>query len=405
MTVESRDPLLPDGAPVPSEEVAADWVTDPWDEVGMVPADSIEESSGGGDWMRGPARHLIIVLVATVLLLGAGALWVVHQLNPGVGSRAAVNFTVNEGDTLGSVSARLRAHGIIENTALFRWYARTRGGIALVPGYYSLRPGDSAGNIVDALSTPPDQTFVKVTFPEGFTVAQMAGRLVEGLTYMTVADFEAAAGDGSVVSSLAPEGTKSLEGLLFPDTYQVSGDDTEARVVARLARMMERVARQERLESGAKELGLTPYEVLIVASMVEREAKTAADRPKIARVIYNRLAKKMKLEIDATLLYGADPSASFPDLKAVDGPYNTYARAGLPPTPIANPGRASIKAALEPAGPPPANDEACVGLPKGTKCEYLYYVLSDTDGGHKFATTYEQHLANVEASRAAGLLP
>ena len=405
MTVESRDPLLPDGAPVRTDEVAADWVTDPWDEVGMVPADSIEESSNGGDWMRGPARHLIIVLVATVLLLGAGALWVVHQLNPGVGSRAAVNFTVNEGDTLGSVSARLRADGIIENTALFRWYARTRGGIALVPGYYSLRPGDSAGNIVDALSTPPDQTFVKVTFPEGFTVAQMAGRLVEGLTYMTVADFEAAAGDGSVVSSLAPEGTKSLEGLLFPDTYQVSGDDTEARVVARLARMMERVARQERLESGAKELGLTPYEVLIVASMVEREAKTAADRPKIARVIYNRLAKKMKLEIDATLLYGADPSASFPDLKAVDGPYNTYARAGLPPTPIANPGRASIKAALEPAGPPPANDEACVGLPKGTKCEYLYYVLSDTEGGHKFATTYEQHLANVEASRAAGLLP
>lgn len=404
MTAGSNDPLLR-GQPRPGADGAeADWVADPWDDVRSLPVDSTEETVHGADWMRGPVRHLVLVLIATVLLLGGGALWVVHQLNPGVGSRAAVNFTVNEGDTLGSVSARLRTEGIIENTALFRWYARTRGGIALVPGYYSLRPGDSAGNIVDALSTPPDQTFVKVTFPEGLTVAQMAGRLVEGLTYMTTADFEAAAGDGSVTSSLAPEAT-SLEGLLFPDTYQVSGDDTEARVVARLARMMERVARQEKLESGAKALGFTPYEVLVVASMVEREAKTAADRPKIARVIYNRLARKMKLEIDATLLYGADPAASFSDLKALDGPYNTYTRAGLPPTPIANPGRASIKAALEPAGPPAAGDEACAGLPKGTKCEYLFYVLSDTEGGHRFATTYEQHLANVEASRAAGILP
>lgn len=389
-----RDPLI-----------AADWVPDPWDDVTAVAEDSTEGLPPGGDWLRGPARHLVVVLVATLLLLGAGALWVVHQLNPGVGSRAAVTFTVNEGDTLGSVAARLDDAGIIENRMLFRWYARTRGGIALLPGYYALRPGDSAGNIVDALSTPPDQTFVKVTFPEGYTTAQMAGRLVERITFMSTDDFIAASGDGSITSALAPEGVTTLEGLLFPDTYQVSGDDTEARVVGRLAQMMERVARQEKLESGARLLGLSPYEVLTVASMVEKEAKTDEDRPKIARVIYNRLARGMKLEIDATLLYGADPSASFGELKAVDGPYNTYTRKGLPPTPIANPGRASIRAALAPAPPPTADDEACRGLPRGTKCEYLYYVLSDAEGGHTFATTYEQHLANIETSRAAGILP
>ena len=394
MSGKGSDPLLTD-----------DWVADPWDDAASLPADALETTPPGLDFLRGPMRNLVIILVATLLLMGAGGLWVVRQLNPGGTPGVAVNFTVNEGDTLDAVVNRLDAQGIIGNATLFSWYARSRGGIALLPGYYSLKPGDSAGNIIDALSTPPAQTFVKVTFPEGFTVAQMGARLAEKITFMSPADFVAATTNGSVSSTLAPAGTSSLEGLLFPDTYQVSGDDTEARVVGRLSSMMERVARQENLESSARTLGYTPYQVLIIASLIEREAKVPGDRAKIAQVIYNRLAKKMKLEIDATLLYNADPNAAFADLKATDGPYNTYMRAGLPPTPIANPGRASIKAALAPAGNPPASDEACVGLPKSTKCEYLYYVLADKDGRHVFATTYEQHLANVEKARTAGILP
>lgn len=393
-----HDPLL-----------VGDWVTDPWDEPGALPEDAFEEEPPSFDGARGPLRSLVMVLIVTVLLTGLAGLWVVHQLNPSGEPGAAVNFTVGESDSLDDVVARLHDEGIIGNERLFSWYVRSRGGLTPAPGYYSLRPGDSAGSVVDALSTPPAQTFVNVTFPEGFTVAQMAARLSEKMTFFSVADFLAAASDGSVTSALAPAGTLSMEGLLFPDTYQVSGDDTESRVVARLASMMERVARQEDLESGAKSLGYSPYEVLVIASMIEREAKTEADRPKIAQVIYNRLAKtgdkKMKLEIDATLLYGADPAASFADLKATDGPYNTYTRFGLPPTPIANPGRASIRAALAPAGNPPRSDEACAGLPGGTKCEYLYYVVAAADGTHAFATTYEQHLANVEKARAAGLLP
>jgi UPF0755 protein len=388
------DPLLPN-----------DWHADPWDDVSAVPESATEELRPGFDYLRGPVRMVVTMVVATVLLLGAAGWWTIHQLNPSGDPGAAVNFTINEGDTMSSVASRLDADGIISNATLFRWYASTRGDISLVPGYYALKPGDNAGNIIEALSTPPAQTFVSVTFPEGMTIAQMGERLSSKLTFMSREDFVAAATDGSIVSDLLPKGVTSLEGLLFPDTYQVSGDGSEARVVSTMAGMMQRVARQVDLKSGAKIRGFSQYQILIIASLIEREAKVPEDRAKIAQVIYNRLAEKMKLEIDASVKYGLDPSMSWTDMKATDHPYNTYIYPGLPPTPIANPGRASIQAALAPAGAPSKTDEACIGLPAGEKCRYLYYVLADKTGRHVFATTYEQHLANIEKSRAAGVLP
>ena len=149
---------------------------------------------------------------------------------------------------------------------------------------------------------------------------------------------------------------------------------------------------------------MTPYQALIVASIIEREAKTDADRYKIARVIYNRLFFGMPLQVDATLFYHQDASKSFDELKAIDSPYNSYLHTGLPPTPIANPGRASIRAALNPAPNPSVGDPVCADLPPGTRCEYLYYVLADEEGNHAFAVTPEQHQANVDRAAAAGLL-
>lgn len=385
--------------------LSKEWHTDPWDDVTVLPDTATEELRPGFDYLRGPVRMVVSIVLATVLLLGAAGWWTIHQLNPSGEPGAAVNFTVNDGDNLSSVAERLDAEGIISNATLFRWYASTRGDITLVPGYYALKPGDNAGNIIKALSTPPAQTFVSVTFPEGMTVAQMGERLASKLTFMTQEDFVAAATDGSVVSELLPTGVTSLEGLLFPDTYQVSGDGSEARVVSTMAGMMERVARQVDLKSGARTRGFSQYEILIIASLIEREAKVPEDRAKIAQVIYNRLAEKMKLEIDASVKYGQDPTMSWTDMKATNTPYNTYINPGLPPTPIANPGRASLQAALAPAGAPAKSDEACAGLPVGEKCRYLYYVLADKTGRHVFATTYEQHLANIEISRAAGVLP
>ena len=388
------DPLLPNN-----------WHDDPWDRVTEVPEDLLESSPREFRQLRGVTRTVAIVVVASVLFLGSLGWWTVGVLNPSGEPGVAVNFTVNEGDTISSVASRLHSAGIISNATIFRWYVSTKGTIALTPGYYALKPKDNAGSIVEALSTPPAQTFISVTFPEGMTVAQMAQRLSEKMTFMKPEDFIAAANSPDTASELRPTSQTSLEGLLFPDTYQISGDDTESRVVARLVSMMERVSRQVELTAGAKARGFSPYEILIIASLIEREAKVATDRSKIAQVIYNRLAKKMKLEIDASVKYGQDPAMSWTDMKATDTPYNTYINKGLPPTPIANPGKASIQAALAPFGSPPASDQACTGLPAGVKCEYLYYVLADEAGGHVFATTYEQHLLNVEKSKTAGLLP
>jgi UPF0755 protein len=197
-----------------------------------------------------------------------------------------------------------------------------------------------------------------------------------------------------------------MEGLLFPDTYRVSNADNEAQVVLTMAGLMERVAEQEDLVARAAEIGLSPYEILIIASMIEKEAKLDVDRPRIARVIYNRLFIGMNLQIDATLYYQGDRDTPFPVLRQTPGPYNTYLHPGLPPTPIANPGRASIEAALDPAPNPPSGDPICQALEDPTQdCLYLYYVLANDEGGHAFAATIEQHEANISAAREAGVIP
>jgi UPF0755 protein len=386
-------------------EGPTDWDIDPWDSpAASGSVERLRRETRVAKWLVWTILALAIVLV---LVAGRVGWWYVKQINPEGAPGAPVNFTVAEGETLESLSERLEAQGIIVNASVFRWYVDDKGGLELTPGYYQLRSGDHIGNIIATLRTPPALTYTKVTFPEGFTIAQMATRLADSTDRMNADDFLAAVNEPAVVSTLRPPGVTTLEGLLFPDTYQVSNSENEAQVVTRMAALMERVGRQEDLEARAAEFGYTPYEILIIASMIEREAKLPGDRAKIARVIYNRLgpfSPYPELQIDATLRYGQDPDSSIGELRQIDTPYNTYLHAGLPPTPIANPGRASIHAALNPAPNPPPGDPICAELPDPTNCPLYFYVLADEEGGHAFAVTAEQHQANVDAARAAGLL-
>jgi UPF0755 protein len=386
------------------------WESDPWDDPAVL-YEFEGEAPQRGHW---PAKVLgygfFLVLVAFLLTAGAVGLWVVKQVNPG-NPGAARNFTVNPGDTPEAIAHRLKDQGIITNERVFVEYTSRQGGLKVEPGYYTVRPHDTMGNIMGALNTSPAETFTKVTFPEGYIVAQMAARLAEKVPQLSADSFlQAAMVDGKVQSPYQPAGSTNLEGLLFPDTYQVAGNETVEQVVRVLEQQMERVAGRENIDDEARRSSLvdgrtlTQYEVLTVASMIEKEAKVATDRPLIARVIYNRLRLDMPLQVDATLRYGQDPATPFDALKQLDTPYNSYLHNGLPPTPIASPSRASINAALNPApNPDPATN--CKNQDtKKEPCLWLYYVLADKDGRHAFATNAADHDRNVDAARRAGLL-
>jgi UPF0755 protein len=387
-----------------------DWNADPWDDARD--AGAVERLRWQTRSVKWVAYTALVVVIALILVAGVAGWWYIRQINPPGDPGEPVSFTVDPADTLETLSERLEAEDLIVDAGVFRWYVERHGGLEITPGYYELAPSDHMGNILGRLRTPPEQTYTKVTFPEGFTVAQIAARLDRDMATMTEAEFLAAAADPAVLASLRPPGVTSLEGLLFPDTYQVSNGESEAQVIARMIAQMERVTNQEDIVAKGQRHGRSPYEILIIASLIEREAKTDEDRAKIARVIYNRLAKGMPLAIDASVLYGTaqaglDPNPDvtpFAQQRDIPGPWNTYLNEGLPATPIANPGRASIQAALNPAPNPGVGDPLCAGLPEDVECQYLYYVLANEEGGHAFAVTSDQHDANVAAARAAGLL-
>ncbi|MEI7506036.1 MAG: endolytic transglycosylase MltG [Actinomycetes bacterium] len=355
------------------------------------------------------AIAVVAVTALSAVIYGGYQYWYLRQVNPSGDPGAAEIFTVTETDDLVSMSKRLEQEGFIVNDSVFRSYVSSKGGLEVAAGFYTLKPHDHLGNILRVLRTPPNETLTKVTFPEGFTLAQMAQRLGDVVKSVKESDFLAKTGDtpaeiSAVRSVYQPDATTSLEGMLFPDTYLISGDQTATQVAQQMLKLMERVGRQEGLDDSINVVGMSPYEVLTIASIIEREAKVAEDRAKISRVIYNRLTLGMPLEIDATLLYKQNPDLPFVELKAIDSPYNSYLHTGLPPTPIANPGRAAINAALNPAPNPSAGDPICREITDGSPCLYLYYVLADKNGHHKFAATLAQHQVNVQAAIIAGVL-
>lgn len=411
------DPLLPEAEIDPDARPALDWPTDPWDDsdrTGTV--ERLRRQTRGVKWM---VYASMCVSIVVILIAGAVGWWYVQKINPEGEPGEQISFTVNESDDLVAISVRLEEEGLVSDAGVFEWYVDRNGGIELTPGYYQIRPNDHMGNVMGVFSTPPGQTYSRVTFPEGFTVDRIALRLESSVERLTADDFMDASNDPTLTSIWSPPGNTSLEGLLFPDTYQVSNAESESQVIERMIGLMERVGNQEEIVAKSAALGRTPYETLIIASMIEKEAKTEGDRPKISRVIHNRLSvtannpdNPFELAIDAAVYYGRtqlglDTEMPFRELRQIPSAWNTYLNPGLPTTPIASPGRASIRAALNPAPNPAPGDPICLALPESERadnCNYFYYVLADEDGNHAFAVTGEQHNANVAQSAADGFL-
>ena len=252
--------------------------------------------------------------------------------------------------------------------------ALLRAGISVytgIGGYYL--PGTADFDVIDAAAREGNASFT-------------AGGNIPGLS----ADgFMAIAQSGTIHSQFQPPGSTSLEGLVFPDTYFVEPGDNEAKILNKMVAAFDQMASSVGVQDAAAKAGVTPYDVITVASLVEEEAKVDDDRGMIARTIYNRLQKNMKLGIDATVEYAIGthkPRLTASDLE-VDSPYNTRKYAGLPPTPIAAAGQKSLEAALNPTPGP-----------------WLYYVLIDPSGKHAFATTDAEFEQLVRQARAKGLV-
>lgn len=245
-------------------------------------------------------------------------------------------------------------------------------------GDYSLSPSMSMDEIMALLLKGKDDT-LRFTIPEGYDIKKTTAVLTKDNLIDTEAfrkEISSGKFDYRFLSS-APSGENRLEGYLFPDTYEVFTNASEHDIINKMLSQFDKVF-TDKYYARAEELGMSINEVITLASIIEREAATEADRPIIAGVFYNRIAKEMPLQSCATVQYIlGDQKAvlSIADTK-IESPYNTYLNNGLPPGPICSPGLASIKAALWP-----------------TKSNYLYF-LAKGDGSHVFAETYAEHLKN-----------
>jgi UPF0755 protein len=358
-----------------------DWLTE-------VERATAPEASGRGVRSSRSARwgRIVAAAIATVLLgVAAWALLSLFQPFHGDGEGDEMRVVIPRGSTLGDIATILERDGVISSAGFFELRARIEGrSDDLKPGRYGFEQNMSYAAVLDRLEKGVAPNVVQVTIPEGRSRREIAP-LVDGL-------------DGSYMGAtrrsevLDPRDyrarrARSLEGFLFPATYELKKGQPVDRLIERQLEAFKR--NFDEVDLGyARNRNLTPYEVLIIASMVEREAQVARERRLVASVIYNRLRQGIPLGIDATIRYALNQwnRPLRQSELATSSPFNTRTNAGLPPGPIGNPGLASIKAAARPA-----------------RSNYLFYVVKPgTCGEHAFSSTdaeFQQDVARYNAAR------
>lgn len=335
--------------------------------------------------LRRPVR-LIAALLAVALLAGGGALLLTRTPYKGYAGDSAV-VELPSGTTTKAILAALEREGVVRSRHLAGAALRILfPGKSLKAGEYRFEGPRSTEEVLRDL-VEGRVVVHRVTVPEGLTAEETFALLArEGLA--TEADLASLFGKPSTFQGV-PEGAPSLEGFLGPETYLFTRTQGAREIVATLVKTFRR-SLPERFEERARALGRTPLEAVTVASLVEKETAVAAERGLVSAVYQNRLKVGMPLQCDPSVVYalrrrGLWNGTLTREGLEVDDPYNTYARGGLPPGPIASPGTAALEAAVAPADVP-----------------YLYFVAAgDGSGAHRFAVTYEEHRANVALFRRA----
>jgi len=332
---------------------------------------------------------IAVVLVASVALVATS--WVSNQIDPPGPPGAEILVEIPVGASTNDIAIILDNEGVVPNSTFARLQWRGEERFKFKAGEYVFRENMSIDEAEAVLLAGPVATpGISITVPEGLWLSEIRARMLDRLPEFNSTELSTALNANLVRSEFQPAEINSLEGLLFPDTYQVAEEDldNEVDLVRRMVEQMDSVLVELGYEQAMEQTGFSPYEVLIVASMIEEEAKVAQDRAKIARVIYNRLEQDIALGIDATVLYalGRHTTELTNQDLAIDSPYNTRLYKGLPPTPIAAPGRKALEAALNPA-----------------EGDWIFYVLADDDGSHFFTDSQEEFLEQVEKSRREGI--
>ncbi len=370
---------------------ADDWIDAP-DDSFDAPDDSFDavdpydsRYAEAEDWIdaRPPmstAKRVLLALgvVAAVLVVAAAGafLWVQHQIDPSGPPGSEIELEVASGSTTEDIGHLLEDNDVITSAMVWNYWTRLENKGPFEAGVFVFREHSSfqeAVAVLDAGPKPPE--LQRVTIPEGLTVTEIVTRLADpttGVDRWDAGALQDAIDSPDIRSRYQPDDVTSMEGMLFPDTYEIDDKTDERAFIRRLVTQLDTDLDALDVETGAAALGVSPYQIVIIASLVEEEAKVPEDRAKIARVIYNRLEQGIPLGIDATSRYQAvleGRSRDDVDFES-DSPYNTRRVAGLPPTPIAAAGRASLEAALNPE--PGA---------------WIYYVLKDAEGHHAFLET------------------
>lgn len=335
-----------------------------------------------------------LVLIVSIGVTAGRMLWICAADVLAFGREdKVVTITIYDADTMDDIVDKLHANGLIRYKSLFNLYA----GISLAeedikPGIYDLNTRYDYHALVNFMSPRSSREVITLTIPEGYSCKQIFSLLEEN-RICTAVDAAAYAANGELDDYWFLEGLERgtencLEGYLFPDTYEFYKNSTPREALSRMLNNFEIKFSEEMraqldvLNANVTGGGYTVRDIAIIASLIEKESAAPAESPKVAGVIYNRLfkwgANPAYLNIDATIVYAQGGESEVIDTK-LDSPYNTYTNIGLPPTPIANPGLASLVAALNPESH-----------------NYYYYVLNPSTGMHQFSTTITEHNAWID---------
>jgi UPF0755 protein len=321
-------------------------------------------------------RRLFAIFV--LLVLGVG-LWLAYGIYLPVKPSQTTYVLLRPGWSSRRIAHELKNSGVIRSANAFVLLHYMHPGRSLKAGEYKFESSANALNVRDRLARG-DISAHTVVIPEGYNMFDIAQAIQESGLGSADDFLKVARSDVSLIHNLDPQ-AQTLEGYLFPDTYEFTRTQSMHDIIAMMVK---------RFEQEAKNIGLhdNVHVVVTMASIVEKESAAADERPEIASVYYNRLAKRMGLAADPTVVYAALVGGKYrgtiyqSDLQS-DSPYNTYRHAGLPPGPIANPGASALKAAMNPA-----------------HTDYLFFVAEGNGSGrHRFSSTFEQHEKNVIAYR------